>query len=177
DSGSFLGYIRIYAFVRFSPPYRHREIYFPELNLRKTMPLCEYGPRQDNKKKVTACGRGICQNYGISPGLYWNPTYSCFIFGKVDLVPTVEEYITFLVAQRSRSTSLVAQRPDFLKKANEHNWDDLRDLILVHPDTREKFNIFALSIDGLVIFPKALGYIEDTVIDLFDRLDKRSLLS
>ncbi|MFQ6671071.1 hypothetical protein Gotur_035730 [Gossypium turneri] len=23
---------------------------------------------------------------------FWNPTYSCFTFGKVDLVPTIEEY-------------------------------------------------------------------------------------
>lgn len=27
---------------------------------------------------------------------YWNPTYSCFTFGRVDLVPTVEEYTTLL---------------------------------------------------------------------------------
>ncbi|KAG8472523.1 hypothetical protein CXB51_034363 [Gossypium anomalum] len=25
---------------------------------------------------------------------FWNPAYSCFTFGKVDLVPTVEEYTT-----------------------------------------------------------------------------------
>ncbi|KAH1105826.1 hypothetical protein J1N35_009594, partial [Gossypium stocksii] len=24
---------------------------------------------------------------------YWNPAYSCFTFEKVDLVPTVEEYL------------------------------------------------------------------------------------
>ncbi|MBA0654261.1 hypothetical protein Goklo_021300, partial [Gossypium klotzschianum] len=24
---------------------------------------------------------------------FWNPTYSCFTFGGVDLVPTVEEYM------------------------------------------------------------------------------------
>ncbi|MBA0863949.1 hypothetical protein Goshw_027806 [Gossypium schwendimanii] len=27
---------------------------------------------------------------------YWNPAYSCFTFGKVDLVPTIEEYTTLL---------------------------------------------------------------------------------
>ncbi|MBA0876157.1 hypothetical protein Goshw_016371 [Gossypium schwendimanii] len=27
---------------------------------------------------------------------YWNPTYSCFTFEKVDLVPTIEEYIALL---------------------------------------------------------------------------------
>ncbi|MBA0772165.1 hypothetical protein Gotri_007584, partial [Gossypium trilobum] len=27
---------------------------------------------------------------------FWNPTYSCFTFEKVDLVPTVEEYMALL---------------------------------------------------------------------------------
>ncbi|MBA0871474.1 hypothetical protein Goshw_026243, partial [Gossypium schwendimanii] len=27
---------------------------------------------------------------------YWNSAYSCFTFGKVDLVPMVEEYTTLL---------------------------------------------------------------------------------
>ncbi|MBA0873982.1 hypothetical protein Goshw_009965 [Gossypium schwendimanii] len=36
-----------------------------------------------------------------------------------------------------------------------------------------KVYVFALSIYGLVVFPKALGYIDEVVTDLFDRLDKR----
>ncbi|MBA0785228.1 hypothetical protein Gotri_025918, partial [Gossypium trilobum] len=31
---------------------------------------------------------------------YWNPTYSCFTFGKVDLVLTVEEYTALLCFPR-----------------------------------------------------------------------------
>ncbi|MFQ6639427.1 hypothetical protein Gotur_015036 [Gossypium turneri] len=77
----------------------------------KTIRSCEYGSRKDNKRKVTICRRGICQNYRISPYLldvkvdkylfraltqYWNPAYSYFTFEKVDLMPTVEEYTTFL---------------------------------------------------------------------------------
>ncbi|MBA0878543.1 hypothetical protein Goshw_010802 [Gossypium schwendimanii] len=27
---------------------------------------------------------------------FWNPAYSCFTFGRVDLVPTVEEYMALL---------------------------------------------------------------------------------
>ncbi|MFQ6667769.1 hypothetical protein Gotur_033676, partial [Gossypium turneri] len=52
-------------------------------------------------------------------------------------------------------------------------WRSLHDLILVHPDTKKRVDIFALSIYGLVIFPKALGYVDEAVTDLFDRLDKR----
>ncbi|XP_017617960.1 spindle pole body component 110-like [Gossypium arboreum] len=38
---------------------------------------------------------------------------------------------------------------------------------------KKRVDIFALSIYGLVIFPKALGYVDEAVSDLFDRLDKR----
>ncbi|MFQ6634372.1 hypothetical protein Gotur_011259 [Gossypium turneri] len=36
----------------------------------------------------------------------------------------------------------------------------------------KRVDIFALSIYGLVIFPKALGHVDEAVSDLFDRLDK-----
>ncbi|MBA0756380.1 hypothetical protein Gogos_021278 [Gossypium gossypioides] len=49
-------------------------------------------------------------------------------------------------------------------------WKSLQDLILVHLDTKKKVDVFALSIYGLVIFPKALGHIDEVVSDLFDRL-------
>ncbi|MFQ6627057.1 hypothetical protein Gotur_005990, partial [Gossypium turneri] len=40
-------------------------------------------------------------------------------------------------------------------------------------NTKKRADVFALSIYGLVIFPKVLGHIDDAVSDLFDRLDKR----
>ncbi|KAK5818399.1 hypothetical protein PVK06_023336 [Gossypium arboreum] len=51
-------------------------------------------------------------------------------------------------------------------------WENLRDLILTHPDERKRVDIFALSIYGSVIFPKALRHVDEAVIDLFDRLEK-----
>ncbi|MFQ6657693.1 hypothetical protein Gotur_027266, partial [Gossypium turneri] len=51
------------------------------------------------------------------------------------------------------------------------NIQNLRDLILAHPDTKKKVNVFALSVYGLVVFP-ALGHVDEAVTDLFDRLDK-----
>ncbi|MBA0728133.1 hypothetical protein Golax_001060 [Gossypium laxum] len=92
---------------------------------------------------------------------YWNPAYSCFTFGKVDLVPTVEEYTTLLPRIKQKSDSKCIP------------WRNLRDLILAHPDVKKRVDVFALNIDGLVIFPKALGHIDEAVSDLFDRLDKR----
>ncbi|MBA0710832.1 hypothetical protein Golax_010093 [Gossypium laxum] len=52
-------------------------------------------------------------------------------------------------------------------------WKSLRDLILAHPNTKKKVDVFALSIYGIIIFPKALGHIDEAVSDLFDRLDRR----
>ncbi|MFQ6640279.1 hypothetical protein Gotur_016947 [Gossypium turneri] len=49
---------------------------------------------------------------------YWNPTYSCFTFGKVDLVSTVEEYTTLLrclMIQTDKAYSRAANVPTFLK--------------------------------------------------------------
>ncbi|MFQ6657234.1 hypothetical protein Gotur_027001 [Gossypium turneri] len=51
-------------------------------------------------------------------------------------------------------------------------WKNLRDLILAHPDGKKKIDVFALSIYGLVIFPRALGHVDEAVSDLFNRLGK-----
>ncbi|MFQ6655391.1 hypothetical protein Gotur_025968, partial [Gossypium turneri] len=53
-------------------------------------------------------------------------------------------------------------------------WDFTRvsDLILAHPDARKKVDVFALSIYGLILFPKILGHVDEAVTDLFDRLNK-----
>ncbi|MFQ6626328.1 hypothetical protein Gotur_005489 [Gossypium turneri] len=37
----------------------------------------------------------------------------------------------------------------------------------------KRVDIFTLGIYGLVVFPKALGHIDEAVSDLFDQLDKR----
>ncbi|KAG8480417.1 hypothetical protein CXB51_025094 [Gossypium anomalum] len=94
---------------------------------------------------------------------FWNPAYSCFTFGGIDLVPTVEEYMALLNC------------PTRIKQKGDSKcipWGNLRDLILAHPDLKKRVDVFALSIYGLVVFPKALGYVDEAVSDLFDRLDK-----
>ncbi|MBA0789324.1 hypothetical protein Gotri_026694 [Gossypium trilobum] len=47
-------------------------------------------------------------------------------------------------------------------------WKSLKDIILAYPDVKKRVDVFALSIYGLVIFPKALGHIDEAVTDLFD---------
>ncbi|MBA0784486.1 hypothetical protein Gotri_026387 [Gossypium trilobum] len=44
--------------------------------------------------------------------------------------------------------------------------------MLVHPDVKKRVDVLSLGIYGLVVFPKALGYIDEAVSDLFDRLSK-----
>ncbi|MFQ6666810.1 hypothetical protein Gotur_033036 [Gossypium turneri] len=51
-------------------------------------------------------------------------------------------------------------------------WKDLKDLILAYPDVGKRVDVLALSIYGLVVFPKTLGHVDEVVTDLFDRLDK-----
>ncbi|MBA0673471.1 hypothetical protein Goklo_029391 [Gossypium klotzschianum] len=93
---------------------------------------------------------------------FWNPAYSCFTFGGGDLVPTVEEYMALLRCSRIQADRV------YLRTAN-----NLRDLILAHPDAKKKVDVFALSVYGLVVFPKALGHVDEAITDLFDRLHKR----
>ncbi|XP_012466256.1 uncharacterized protein LOC105784882 [Gossypium raimondii] len=125
---------------------------------------------------------------------FWNPAYSCFTFGKVDLVPTVEEYTALLRCSKiqvDKAYSRAANVPTFLKKLmnitgmSEQwvaarikqkgdskciSWKSLKDLILAHPDMRKRVDVFALGIYGLVIFPKALRHFDEVATDLFDRL-------
>ncbi|MBA0876955.1 hypothetical protein Goshw_021885 [Gossypium schwendimanii] len=73
------------------------------------------------------------------------------------MVPTVEEYTVLLRCSRIQVDKV------YSRTAN----------ILAHPDTKKKVDVFALSIYGLVIFPKALGHIDEAVTNLFDQLDRR----
>ncbi|MBA0878123.1 hypothetical protein Goshw_015422 [Gossypium schwendimanii] len=109
----------------------------------------------------------------------------------------IEEYVALLRCSKfqvDRAYSRAINVPTFLKKLMSMTrmseqwvatrikekgdskcipWKSLKDLILTHPDVRKKLDVFALSIYGLVVFPKALGHVDEAVADLFDRLDKK----
>ncbi|KAG8496428.1 hypothetical protein CXB51_007536 [Gossypium anomalum] len=127
---------------------------------------------------------------------FWNFAYKCFTFGEVDLVPTIEEYTALLKCPRvqvRKTYARVFNVQTFAKKLMSISrmsepwvtdriqqkgdskcipWENLRDLVLTHPDERKRVDIFALSIYGFVIFPRALRHVDEAVIDLFDRLEK-----
>ncbi|MBA0563033.1 hypothetical protein Golob_008041 [Gossypium lobatum] len=91
------------------------------------------------------------------------------------MVPTVKEYTALLRCSRiqaDKAYSRAANVLTFVKKLMKiigmsEQW------ILAHPDTRKKVNVFALSIYGLIIFPKALRHVDKAITDLFDQLDRR----
>ncbi|KAG8482679.1 hypothetical protein CXB51_024441 [Gossypium anomalum] len=53
------------------------------------------------------------------------------------------------------------------------SWDALKGLILTHPDEAKMVDVFFLSLYGLMVFPRALGYVDEATTDLFHRLSKR----
>ncbi|KAK5845344.1 hypothetical protein PVK06_001516 [Gossypium arboreum] len=115
---------------------------------------------------------------------------------EVDLVPTVEEYTTQLRCpkfQVRKAYAKVFNGLTFAKKlmnisGMSEPWvtarikqkgdskcipgENLRDLVLTHPGERKRVDIFALSIYGLVIFPKALRHVDEVVTDLFNHFEK-----
>ncbi|MBA0702824.1 hypothetical protein Goari_026912 [Gossypium aridum] len=93
--------------------------------------------------------------------------YSCFTFGKVDLVPAVEEYTTLLWCPRTQIDKA------YLRPGNVLTF--LKKLMCITGMSKQwvkRVDIFALSIYGLVNFTKALGHMDEAISDLFDRLDK-----
>ncbi|MFQ6670569.1 hypothetical protein Gotur_035429 [Gossypium turneri] len=159
------------------------------------MQLSKLGLRQHSKKKVIVWPKDTYQSrrtsllfysgYGDLPYLldikvdkylihaiaqFWNPAYSCFTFGGVDLVPTVEEYIALLHCPKLQVDKAYSRAKGDSKCIH---WKNLNDLILAQPDTKKKVDVFSLSVYNLVVFPKALGHIDEAVTDLFGRLDKR----
>ncbi|KAH1072577.1 hypothetical protein J1N35_024905 [Gossypium stocksii] len=113
------------------------------------------------------------------------------------MVPTVEEYSALLRCpkiQVDKIYSRAACIPTFVRKLMNITgmseqwvtarikkkceckcipWKALKDLILTHPDEKKKVDVFALSIYGLMIFPRALGYVDEIASDLFNQLDKQ----
>ncbi|MFQ6654043.1 hypothetical protein Gotur_025167 [Gossypium turneri] len=87
------------------------------------------------------------------------------VYSKAANVPT---FLKKLVGITGMSEQWVAAR---IKQKGDSKcipWKSLRDLIPAHPDTKKKVDIFALSVYGLVVFPKALGHVDEVVTDLFD---------
>ncbi|XP_017617686.1 uncharacterized protein LOC108462221 [Gossypium arboreum] len=94
---------------------------------------------------------------------FWNPAYSCFTFGGVDLVPTVEEYIALLNCpkiQADRAYSRPVNVSTFLKK------------LMKTTGMSEQWVATRIKQKG---DSKSLGHVEEAVSDLFNRIDKGTM--
>ncbi|MBA0845828.1 hypothetical protein Goarm_023376, partial [Gossypium armourianum] len=94
----------------------------------------------------------------------------CFTFGKVDLVPTIEEYMALLQYSKfqvDRAYSRAVNVPTFLKKLM-HITGMSEQWVAAQIKQKGDSNIY-----DLVVFPKVLGHVDEAVMDLLDRLDKR----
>ncbi|MBA0789310.1 hypothetical protein Gotri_028105 [Gossypium trilobum] len=130
-------------------------IWLEKCNLRKSqwddevkqLFYCNYGdlPYLLNIKVDKHLLRALAQ--------FWNFAHSCFTYRNVDLVPTVEEYTALLRCPRIQADKAYSRAHTLIR--------------------RKWANVFALTIYGLIIFPKVLGHIDKAVLDLFDRLDRR----
>ncbi|KAL4310953.1 hypothetical protein GQ457_01G016130 [Hibiscus cannabinus] len=125
---------------------------------------------------------------------FWNPAYNCFTFGSVDLVPTIEEYLSLIRCPRIRTDNpylKASSSPAFQRKLSKITgkdeqwiapkiktkggtqciaWKFIQELIQAQHEPVKQVDLLALSIYGLVIFPKSLGYIDDAVVELFSSL-------
>ncbi|KAG8480180.1 hypothetical protein CXB51_024950 [Gossypium anomalum] len=92
---------------------------------------------------------------------FWNPAYSCFTFGEVDLVPTVEEYTALLRCPRFQVDGIYSRAvnvPTFWKK------------LMAITGMSEQWITARIKEKGEC---KALGYVEEATTDLFHRLSNR----
>ncbi|KAG8482599.1 hypothetical protein CXB51_024211 [Gossypium anomalum] len=171
DSGSLSGYICTYGFMRFSSPCSHREILLDRVEGNANVHRWSEQTQLEKGDSIAAGYMSELSGYtriSVDERLFralaqfWNLTYSCFTFGEVDLVPTVEEYTALLRCpkfQIDRIYSRAANVPTFWKKLmiimgiSEQwitarikekgeckciSWDALKGLILTHPDETKK---------------------------------------
>ncbi|KAG8501586.1 hypothetical protein CXB51_003915 [Gossypium anomalum] len=96
---------------------------------------------------------------------FWNPAYSCFTFGDVDLVPTLEEYTTLLHCPSIQGYKAYVRPVSLLTFVKK--------LVMI-TGMSEQWAVAHVQQKGDIIFPKALGHIDESVADLFDRFGKQN---
>ncbi|MFQ6629714.1 hypothetical protein Gotur_007025 [Gossypium turneri] len=173
DSESLSGYIRTYVFVRFLSLHCHREMYSPELNsalvhirllYRKLVMEKGFLDKMEDNAAVRAWSETTQHEKGdsLAKGYIselWD--FTCISVTQNSLQELKEiwdqwndGWVTARIQQKGDSKCIP--------------WKSLKDIILAHPDTKKSVDVFSLSIYGLVIFPKALGHIDEAVTSLFE---------
>ncbi|MBA0778108.1 hypothetical protein Gotri_006022, partial [Gossypium trilobum] len=116
---------------------------------------------------------------------FWDPTYRCFMFNEVDMVLTIKEYSTLLhydfrdplriywkryVNFRGPLASLMGFPIDTVKARLKDKNDpcissfNIRD-VMGKASSDRHLTLFAFAVYGLIVFPKALGYVSVELAD------------
>ncbi|KAL4311715.1 hypothetical protein GQ457_01G028510 [Hibiscus cannabinus] len=98
---------------------------------------------------------------------FWNPAYNCFTFGSVDLFTSLPKK-TF--EDNRKDEQWIAPKIKTKGGTQCIAWKFIQELIQAQHEPVKQVDLLALSIYGLVIFPKSLGYIDDAVVELFSSL-------
>ncbi|MFQ6622338.1 hypothetical protein Gotur_001454, partial [Gossypium turneri] len=173
DSESLLGYIRTYVFVRFSSPHGHREIKLVMgkgfLDKVEDNTAVRAWSEMTQHEKCDSLAKGYISELWDFTCIsvtqnslqelkeiwdQWNEEVRQLFYSKYrDLLYLLDmKWVTARIQQKGGSKCIL--------------WKSLKDIILAYPDTKKRVDVFALSIYGLVIFPKALGHIDEAVTDL-----------
>ncbi|MBA0879142.1 hypothetical protein Goshw_003234 [Gossypium schwendimanii] len=81
-------------------------------------------------------------SFELWPNL-WNSAYSCFTFGEVGMVPTVEEYIALLRCLRIQVDKVYSRAANVLTFTKKLTKITGMNQILAHPDIKKR-SIFLL---------------------------------
>ncbi|MBA0626684.1 hypothetical protein Godav_004309 [Gossypium davidsonii] len=104
---------------------------------------------------------------------FWDPTYRCFTFNEMDMVPIIEEYSTLLhhdfkdllriywkqkVNFRGPMANLMGLPIDTVKASGDRH-----------------LTLFAFVVCGLIMFLNALGYVSVELVDFLFQIENRCL--
>ncbi|MBA0626778.1 hypothetical protein Godav_004382 [Gossypium davidsonii] len=119
-------------------------------------------------------------------------TYRCFMFNEVDMVSTIKKYSTLLhydfryplriywkwyVNFRGPLVSLMGFPIDTVKgRLKDKNdpcisWSNIRD-VMGKANSDRHLVLFTFAVYGLIVFPKALGYVSVELADFLFQIEK-----
>ncbi|MBA0754879.1 hypothetical protein Gogos_019810, partial [Gossypium gossypioides] len=123
---------------------------------------------------------------------FWDPTYRCFTFNEMDMVQIIKENSTLLhydfkdllriywkqnVDFQGPLANLMGLPVDMVKvRLKDKNgpcisWSDIRDDMGKSSDDIN-LTLFSFAVCGLIVFPKALGYVSVELANFLFQIEK-----
>ncbi|XVF69391.1 hypothetical protein PTKIN_Ptkin11bG0077900 [Pterospermum kingtungense] len=130
---------------------------------------------------------------------FWDPSYCCFSFQNIYLTPTLEEYSVLMGFELKHLMKVYVRQNSFkpwidkLSKILRVRTEDIEGYVKMNLGKacltmdfllrfiREHLNedvekiSLALAINGLVLFPMFMGYVDSEVVHFFERVQKGSI--